>query len=128
MMFQALQNCPDLRPVDKEAMPKMAAKAFKKIVESKHLAKVLHFKHKLNREKSLMPKPTKNPRINITVEEDTAAIISKLAKNERKSVSSIAKELILEALERREDMVLSSIAEVRDVKRAKKIKHEDAWK
>lgn len=72
--------------------------------------------------------PTKNPRINITFEEDTAAIISKMAKQEHKSVSSIAKELILEALERREDMVLSSIAEVRDVKRAKKIKHEDAWK
>jgi hypothetical protein len=43
-------------------------------------------------------------------------------------MSFLAKELILEALEQREDLALSEIAKVRDIKRAKTIKHEDAWK
>lgn len=72
--------------------------------------------------------PTDNPRINITLEEPTARLIFGLAKQEHKSVSGLAKELILEALERREDMVLSAIAEARDKKGARKVKHVDAWK
>jgi len=44
------------------------------------------------------------------------------------SVSSLAKELILEALERSEDMVLSAIAEIRDIENTKRIKYTDAWK
>lgn len=71
---------------------------------------------------------TKNPRINITFEEATAFLLVQLAKENNKSVSSIAKELILEALEKREDMVLSSIAELRDIKGTKRVKHQDAWK
>ena len=35
---------------------------------------------------------------------------------------------MIEALERREDMVLSDIAKARDVVKAKKVKHTDAWK
>ena len=72
--------------------------------------------------------PTKNPRINITFEEATAALLAHLARQEHMSVSSLAKELILEALERREDMVLSAIAEIRDIENGKRIKHDDAWK
>ena len=72
--------------------------------------------------------PTKNPRINITFEEVYAELLSDLAKQEQKSVSSFAKELIIEALERREDVALSDLAEVRDIEKAKKIKHKDAWK
>jgi len=72
--------------------------------------------------------PTKNPRINITFEETTAGLLSDLADQENKSVSGLAKELILEALERREDMSLSALAEIRDHATAKKVKHEDAWK
>jgi hypothetical protein len=72
--------------------------------------------------------PTKNPRVNITFEETTACLLAQLANQEHKSVSSLAKELILEALERREDMVLSAIAEIRDRERAKKVKHDDVWK
>jgi len=51
-----------------------------------------------------------------------------LAKQEHTSLSNLAKELVLEALERREDKALSAIAETRDTKKAKRIKHEDAWK
>ncbi len=72
--------------------------------------------------------PTKNPRLNITFEPKTVIILSSLAKQEHKSLSSLAKELVLEALERREDMALSAIASVRDTPHAKTIKHDDAWK
>ena len=72
--------------------------------------------------------PTQNPRINITFEAATALLLSQLAKKNHKSVSSMAKELIMEALERREDMVLSAVAEARDTKSAKKVKHKDVWK
>ena len=72
--------------------------------------------------------PTKNPRVNITLEESEAGILSDLAKKEGKSVSRLAKELILESLERREDIVFSKIAESRDIKNAKRISHEDVWK
>lgn len=72
--------------------------------------------------------PTTNPRINITLEKTLASLLEQQAKLEHKSVASIAKELILEALERREDMALSAIAEIRDTKKAKRIKHEYVWK
>ena len=72
--------------------------------------------------------PTKNPRINITMEDSIISLLVQLAAQEHKSVSSIAKELVLEALERREDKVLSAIAKIRDTTKAKKIKHDDAWK
>ncbi len=72
--------------------------------------------------------PTKNPRVNITFAKETAKLLAQQAKQEQKSVSSLAKELILEALERREDMILSALAQVRDTKKAKRIKHEDVWK
>lgn len=72
--------------------------------------------------------PTKNPRINITFEEVAVGILSKMAKQQKKSLSSLAKELILEALERREDMALSDIARARDIDNAKRIAHHDVWK
>ena len=72
--------------------------------------------------------PTKNPRINITMEESIVNVLSQLAEQEHKSIASITKDLVLEALERREDMALSALAKVRDTKEAKKVKHDDAWK
>ena len=72
--------------------------------------------------------PTKNPRINITLEESIAGLLAQLAKQEHKSISNIAKDLVLEALERREDLALSALAEARDIVKAKRIKHEDVWK
>ena len=72
--------------------------------------------------------PTKNPRINITVEKSVVTLLSQLALKEHKSIASISKDLILEALERREDVALSTIAKIRDTNDAKRIKHSDAWK
>lgn len=72
--------------------------------------------------------PTQNPRINVTFEVATAGLLADLARQEHKSLSSLAKELIMEALDRREDRVLSAIAEVRDTPKAKRVKHDDVWK
>lgn len=72
--------------------------------------------------------PTTNPRVNITFEPATLELVTSLAEHEHKSVSSFAKELILEALERREDKSLSALAESRDKKTQKRKKHDDVWK
>ena len=76
--------------------------------------------------------PTKNPRLNITINKAEAQLLAMLAKQQQKSVSFIAKELILDALERHEDMGLSVLAtgreEEAEKKSAKKILHQDVWK
>lgn len=72
--------------------------------------------------------PTKNPRINITLEKSAAGLLTNLAEHEHKSISNLAKELLLEALERREDISLSAIAKLRDTPKTKRVKHNDAWK
>ena len=60
---------------------------------------------------------TVNPRINITVPNEIAVLLSKTAKQSKKSVSKIALELIEWAIEEREDMYFSKIAD--DVARSK---------
>jgi hypothetical protein len=72
--------------------------------------------------------PTKKPRFNITFNPEEVAILSTLAKQELKSVSCIAKELMWEALERREDMALSRLADARMKVSKKIVSHKDAWK
>lgn len=71
---------------------------------------------------------TKNPRINVTFEENIAGLLAELASHEHKSVSSLVRELALEALELREDMNLSKIAEILDHDHTKTYGHDDAWK
>ena len=72
--------------------------------------------------------PTKHPRINVTLEEETMLMLSLLAKKKSRSVSSMTKELLEEALDLREDKILSTLARMRDVSQAKRVKHADAWK
>ena len=71
---------------------------------------------------------TKNPRINVTLDKNFASILSKLAKTEHKSVSSLMRELALEALDMREDLNLSLLADKLDKENIKTYSHEDAWK
>ena len=71
---------------------------------------------------------TKNPRINVTFEEETVIFLSSLAKHEHKSLSSIVKELTLESLEKREDKKLSELALELDKPDVKTHNHFDAWK
>jgi uncharacterized protein (DUF1778 family) len=72
--------------------------------------------------------PTKNPRINVTFEEPIAKLLSSLANHEHKSLSSMVKELALEALERREDKYLSTLATKLDADDTKTYSHSEAWK
>ena len=71
---------------------------------------------------------TKNPRINVTFEEQNIEFFASIAKSERKSLSCVLKELVIEALERREDVCFSKIAEKLDVANVKNHSYEDAWK
>lgn len=68
---------------------------------------------------------TKHSRINLTFEVPTANLLAQLAHQEHKSISGFAKELMLDALERREDVNLSTLAESQDQAVCKKIKHSD---
>ena len=72
--------------------------------------------------------PTDNPRINVTLEPELAKIIQGLAKINKQTISNIAKELILDALESREDIALAKIAKIRDTTNKKTISHKNAWK
>jgi len=70
--------------------------------------------------------PTKRPRISITFNQPIADILDTLAKHERRSLASLVNEMVLEALERREDMALSTIADARDtIAQTKTIKHKN---
>ena len=72
--------------------------------------------------------PTKNPRINVTFEETTVGLLSYLALQKSKSVSSLVKELTIEALEMREDLYLSKLANELDKDDIKTYSHVEAWK
>ena len=54
---------------------------------------------------------TVNPRINITVPEEIALLLSKTAQQSKKSVSRVALDLIEWAIEEREDLYFSKIAD-----------------
>jgi predicted xylose isomerase-like sugar epimerase len=72
--------------------------------------------------------PTDKLEVIVTFEETIADILATLAKKEKIPVSRLARELILEALELREDIALSAIADARDIENVKTVSHEDAWK
>ena len=72
--------------------------------------------------------PTNNPRINVTFEPELSDHISSLATHEHKSVSKLIRELVIEALEKREDIHLSEVADNRDVENQQIVSHKDAWK
>ena len=66
-----------------------------------------------------------NPRINITLDQNTLNDLSQIAKEENISVSSLSKKLIKESLEKREDRILSKIADQRD--NENEIDHNEVW-
>lgn len=71
--------------------------------------------------------PTKNPRLNVVLDKDLYEIIEQMARHDGKSLSVIAKELMEDALEKHEDMLISEMAMKREAKSKKTIKHKDAW-
>lgn len=72
--------------------------------------------------------PTKNPRLNVVLDESLHKIIESLASKEGKSMSVIAKELLEDALEKHEDLLFSQMAADREAKSKKVVSHENAWK
>ncbi|MCC8406685.1 MAG: DUF6290 family protein [Rickettsia endosymbiont of Ecitomorpha arachnoides] len=71
---------------------------------------------------------SKSPRVNVTFEPVISTLLSNLAVQENKSLSSLVRELTLEALEMREDLFLSKVAKKLDKENAKTYSHEEAWK
>ena len=69
----------------------------------------------------------KNLIINLTVNSAEASMLNKLAKKQKKSVSGLVYELVMEALDKREDFALSAIAESRDTQKAKRVSHEEIY-
>ena len=72
--------------------------------------------------------PTKNPRLNVVLDELLYESLSNLAKKEDKSMSIVARELIQDALDKHEDLSLSELAIKRESKSKRTIKHDKAWK
>lgn len=72
--------------------------------------------------------PTKNPRLNVVLTKAVLQALSEIAENEDKSMSIVAQELIVEALDRHEDMLLSGLAMKREREHRKTIAHDKAWK
>jgi hypothetical protein len=73
--------------------------------------------------------PTKNPRVNIVIEPSLYSVMHDIAVNEGVSLSTVARDLIREAIELREDVALAAFADTRmktfDKKAA--LSHEDVW-
>ena len=72
--------------------------------------------------------PTKNPRLNVVLDRELYEMIEEISKQEGKSLSVVAKELMEDALEKHEDMLLSEMAMKRESKSKKTISHDKAWK
>lgn len=72
--------------------------------------------------------PTKNPRLNVVLDPELYELVEKISKQEEKSMSVVAKELIEDALEKHEDLLLSEIAMKREAKAKKTVPHDKAWK
>lgn len=72
--------------------------------------------------------PSKKPRINVTFEEATNGLLIHLAKQEKISVARLIRELALEALEMREDLYFSRLAEELDQEGVKMYSHDEVWR
>lgn len=73
--------------------------------------------------------PAKNPRINVVLEKPLYDSIEYLAKKDGVSLSLKVRDLVKEALEIEEDMLLSTFAEERErtFRKKKALKHSEVW-
>jgi len=73
--------------------------------------------------------PTKNPRVNIVVEPRLYSVMHDLATSEGVSMSTLARDLIREAIDLREDVALEDFADTRlkTFDRKVALSHEDVW-
>lgn len=73
--------------------------------------------------------PTKNPRINVVLEESLYNMIEELAERDGVSLSLKVRDLVKEAMEIKEDVALSAFAEKRGktFRKSKALKHDEVW-
>lgn len=71
--------------------------------------------------------PTERPRVQVTLDNDTNALLSILADQNEQSISATAADLIREALELHEDIALSKLSDERISETTKWHNHDDAW-
>ena len=73
--------------------------------------------------------PAKNPRINVVLEKSLFQTVELMAKREGVSLSMKARDLMKDALETHEDLMLSEFAEFREAsfEREEALDHEDVW-
>lgn len=73
--------------------------------------------------------PTKNPRINISLEEPIYAIIQELARLKGLSMSMVTRDLIKKAIEIEEDVMLTAFAEEREesFQNMQALSHDEVW-
>ncbi len=73
--------------------------------------------------------PAKNPRVNIVVEPPLYSALQDLATSEGVSMSTITRDLIREAIDLREDVVLAPLADtrVKTLDRKAALTHKDVW-
>lgn len=72
--------------------------------------------------------PTKHPRVNITLEPEQLGLIASMVQKRGQSVSAVARDLMLEALELQEDRHFSALAETREKRTKRWMPHDAAWK
>jgi hypothetical protein len=73
--------------------------------------------------------PAKNPRINVVLDKSLFQTVSLMAKREGVSLSMKARDLLKDALEIHEDILLNEYAEWREASfnRSEALSHEDVW-
>ncbi|HUN53572.1 MAG TPA: hypothetical protein VMU29_00285 [Smithella sp.] len=74
--------------------------------------------------------PTKNPRVNVVIEPPLYSVMHDLATSGGVSLSTLARDLIKEAIELREDVALAAFADKRmkTFNRKVVLSHKDVWK
>ena len=73
--------------------------------------------------------PTKNARINVVVEKPLYAIIDEISKERGISKSMVVRDLVIQAIDLREDRALAHFADERgkSFEKAKTLTHEEVW-
>jgi len=73
--------------------------------------------------------PTKNARINVVVEKPLYALIDEISKERGISKSMLVRDLVIEAIDSREDQALARFAHEREKSfdKSKALTHEEVW-
>ncbi len=71
---------------------------------------------------------TKNPRINVTLDAETAKYLVLMAKKRGQSVAAVAKDFITTGLDEAEDEYWGALAQSRVEQGGTYISHEEVWK